>query len=625
VTEVTDPAATDGSSASDPAVGSALGAVDVGIQATRAYQRPDLEERLAATRRRLLNPDVQVLVVGEFKKGKSSLINALLNAAVCPVDDDVATAVPTFVRYAEHPTATVVHRPDEDGDARREEVALDDARAWACEAGNPANARDLLAVEIGIPRRMLQSGLVLIDTPGVGGLGSPHTAATIATLPLADAVVFVTDASQELTEPEVAFLRLASERCPNLLAVLSKVDFYHHWEKIRALDVEHLAREGVHAELVPISSMLRARALEREDNELNAESGFPRLAGYLRHGVLGNVERLGARSAANDVLWVVAQLEASFRAEYDALSDPEQAAAGAAALAQAKERAEQLRSAASRWQQTLADGVADLSADLEFDFRARTRGLVQEAEETLGGLDPLRVWDDFQTWFTERVAAEVTAHFTLLGTRARELEARVAENFRSDSSELSAGLTPDWQPTAPDGPDPIALALQRRGGATAGLAAIRGGYSGMAMFGMFGGIIGLSMLNPFTVVVGLLLGGKALKDEKERQRTVRKQQATGAARKYMDEVSFAVGKASRDALRGVQRELRDIFHGEADALLRTATDALAAAQQATRVAIDARQQRLQDVTAELDRLAGLRARAAALAPELGDGSAGAAA
>ena len=53
-----------------------------------------------------------MLVVGEFKQGKSQLINALVNAPVCPVDDDVATAVPTEVSYGPAPAAYVLLAPE---------------------------------------------------------------------------------------------------------------------------------------------------------------------------------------------------------------------------------------------------------------------------------------------------------------------------------------------------------------------------------------------------------------------------------------------------------------------------------------------------------------------------------
>src|SRR3954470_3532030 len=70
--------------------------------------RPDLERRLAEVRRRVQRPSVRVLVVGEPKKGKSSLLNGLVGAPVCAVAEDVTTVVPTTVRLGDAPRATAV-------------------------------------------------------------------------------------------------------------------------------------------------------------------------------------------------------------------------------------------------------------------------------------------------------------------------------------------------------------------------------------------------------------------------------------------------------------------------------------------------------------------------------------
>ena len=85
----------------------ALSVVELGQQATKAYARPDLSARLATTHKRLSDPAFNVFVIGEFKQGKSSLVNALLNAPVCPVDDDIATAVPTAIRFGDPPRGPI--------------------------------------------------------------------------------------------------------------------------------------------------------------------------------------------------------------------------------------------------------------------------------------------------------------------------------------------------------------------------------------------------------------------------------------------------------------------------------------------------------------------------------------
>ena len=88
-----------------------VGAVERALSTIARYDRPDLDERLRISRARVLDGRVRVLVVGEFKQGKSMLVNGLVGAPVCPTFDDIATAVPTMVRYAETVTITLVRRP----------------------------------------------------------------------------------------------------------------------------------------------------------------------------------------------------------------------------------------------------------------------------------------------------------------------------------------------------------------------------------------------------------------------------------------------------------------------------------------------------------------------------------
>jgi hypothetical protein len=124
------------------------------------------------------------------------------------------------------------------------------------------------------------------------------------------------------------------------------------------------------------------------------------------------------------------------------------------------------------------------------------------------------------------------------------------------------------------------------------------------------------MANPATIVIGLFMGRKALRDEKDRQLQMRRGQAKQAHRKYTDEVGFVVGKDSRDTMRRVQRQLRDFFSTRAEELHRSTVESLNAAQAAAKSDQATRQQRLRDVTAEIERIAALRKRATELAPEL---------
>jgi Dynamin family len=600
----------------------ALSVVDLGRQATTAYARPDLTERLALTRKRLADPAFHVFVIGEFKQGKSSLVNALLNAPVCPVDDDIATSVPTAIRFGDPPAAAVLFDPGGDGsdltrEPIREEIEVDQVATHVTEAADPMGERRVSSVEVSLPRKLLSDGLVIVDTPGVGGLGSAHSAATIGALPMADAVVFVSDASQEFTGPELEFLQTARRMCPNVVCVLTKIDFYPAWRKIRDLNVDHLRRQGVPADIICVSSSLRIHALRTNDRDLNRESGFPALAGYLQDEIAANAEKLSVRTAANDLVAVAAMLETQFRSERQALTDPEQAQQVVANLTELKARAERLKSGVSKWQQTLSDGVIDLQADVDHDLRGRLRQVTRQADEALEASDPAETWDEFQAWLYRRVAEDVVHNYTFLHTRAQDLTARVAEHFGEDGAgivvELDVANPTEVLTTVDANTD---VDMQKMGVGNQGMAALRGSYGGLLMFGMLGRMAGLAMANPATIIIGLFMGRQALRGEKDRQLAMRRNQARQAHRKYTDEVGFVVGKDSRDTLRRVQRRMRDFFAARAEELHRSTSGALAAAQQAVKSDETTRQKRLRDVDAELKRIAVLRDKAYVLAPDL---------
>ena len=172
--------------------------------------------------------------------------------------------------------------------------------------------------------------------------------------------------------------------CPTVTCILTKIDFYPAWRKIRDLDAEHLRRAGIEAAIMATSAPLRAAAIERNDRALNDESGY----GGAGHVPARRAGRPGSQRATlarldSDLGEVADHLESQLRAELSVLDDPEESARLVRQLEAAKDQAERLRSQAARWQQTLNDGTADLVADVEHDLRARLRELVREADEAV--------------------------------------------------------------------------------------------------------------------------------------------------------------------------------------------------------------------------------------------------
>jgi hypothetical protein len=259
--------------------------------------------------------------------------------------------------------------------------------------------------------------------------------------------------------------------------------------------------------------------------------------------------------------------------------------------------------------------VADLQSDIEYDLRDRLRTIGREAEQLIDDGDPAEVWEQFSDWFHQQVSSAASANFVWAAERARWLAGQVAEHFaegadismpqlRFDDEGIAGKVDPLEQPEA-----------EKFGIGNKLFTGMRGGYGGMLMIGMATTFAGLGMLNPLSIGAGLLFGGKTLRDEKKRMLQKRRGDAKTAVRKHIDEVTFQVGKDSRDMLRRTQRQLRDHFSALAEEMSTSISASVQAAQNALKTNTSGREKRIRDLKAELSRIDGLTKRAR----ELGSG------
>ena len=584
--------------------------------------RADLVSRLGHTTRRLADPSVRVLVVGEFKQGKSQLINALVNAPVCPVDDDLATSVPMEVRYGATPSAALLVASTamsaDGGFAEPEELAvpIDSLATAIVGRTDRRDTRAVVGAKALLPRQILKDGLVFVDTPGVGGLASSHAASTLAALPTADAVILVSDASSEFTAPEITFLRQALAACPTVVCVLSKTDLFPDWRRVRDIDAAHLERLGLRMPTFPVSSNLRLAAAAQGDASLNEESGFTELIRYLRADVLGRRDQLQLRSTAHDVSGVVDNLRLALTSERDALQDPAAIPEMVAVLNKARAEAEELKRRSSRWQSTLSDGVADLNADLDHDLRDRVRVIVREAETSIDAGDPGDAWDEFVVWYEQRISAAIADTFLWAEGNAGWLVEEVGQHFSQDSKTLS----PDFHLDDTTGVvDPVSELGQLDTGKLKTmqkvLVGLRGSYGGILMFGLLTGLAGIPLVNPISVGAGIVLGTKAYRDDAEQRLKRRRAEAKVLVRKYSDDVIFYVAKQLKDRLRIVQRAVRDHYNDVAEELSTSLQASVTNAQKAAQASTAERVARLAEVQKSLAQLDELSTAAARLTAE----------
>ncbi len=598
-------------------VDNALAGLDDGRRLAVQKDREDLARTLDGAKARLDQRSISVAIVGEFKRGKSTLVNALLQTAVCPVDADEVTVVPTLVRYGETAGATALFEAsNEDGEPLTEPLPLESVAEWVSETGNPGNRRGLRSVEVRLPRRFLRAGLCLVDTPGVGGLDSAHGIITLGALDLADGMLFVTDASQELTQPEMDFLRQALQRCPRAACVVTKTDLYPEWRRIVAIDEGHLATAGLDIPVLPVSSFLRLGA--RRDPVLLAESGYAELVEFLGRGIIRPANAEAAAAAARDVDFVAGQIGREIEAEKSVLTEPAKAKQVVAELASAQKHTAGLLSPTATWQQVLSDGVQDLVADVEHDLQGKLRNVLRDVEAIIDTGDPKNAWGDIEVWLRRNVVVAAVTNYDTLAERTTELANEVSERFNLDAGGPVELETPS--PRADISGINLAAVetLSAPGGRLAPmmLATRSAMFVPMALFGVAGSLLGISAIiaAPVSVVLAAGIGQKIIRDEKKRQVAHRRQQAKMAARRYVEEVGFIMNKESRDALRRTQRLLRDDFQLRALSLHRSSSNALGAARQAMALSGPERAARVSQLSSEAAQLRKVDARLADLAP-----------
>ena len=567
--------------------------------------RSDLVDRLDAAGVAANERTMPVVVVGEFKRGKSTLVNALLQTAACPVDADIVTVAPTIVRYGRPPSVTVFLEPAVgESEVREEHVEIGDVAVYISESGNPDNRRHVRSVELLLPHRLLRTGLVLVDTPGVGGLDSAHGELTLGALAGAKGVLFVTDASTELTAPELQFLRRALERCQVAACVVTKIDLYPHWRRIVELDTEHLRAAGIECPVFGVSSFLRLASLE--DSALLEESAFRPLVQFIGTEIGQRANAEAVQRVAAEVAFVNEQLGIGIRAEGAALASPGAAQRTVGQLNARAQHTAGVAGQAASWQQMLNDGLQDLVADIEHDLGERLRGVIRDVEKVIEDSDPKESWQDIGVWLRRQVvAAGVANHDRLLG-RAQELAEDVAERFAMDTGtplEIGSGgaggldelaLAPAESLNAPGGRFGAMLLTTR----TAMLVPT-------VLFGLAGGLLGAIVVAPISVALAAGIGRKMIRDERKRQVAYRRQQAKAAARRYVEEAGFVMNKETRDSLRRTGRLLRDEIGRRAATVHRSTVEALDAAKKADTLPDEVRRQRAAEVgsqTRELENL-----------------------
>ncbi len=163
-------------------------------------------------------------VLGQFKRGKSTLLNALLGVPLLPTGITPVTAIPTYV----HPAKARCCASNSTAAAPRFNRLTQSEFAtvlqrYVAEAANAGN-RAGRSVEVAVPSRAFSDQIILVDTPGVGSTFIHNSRTAEAALSDCDVGVFVLSPDPPITEVELEYLNVIRRFIPKLYFALNKID-----------------------------------------------------------------------------------------------------------------------------------------------------------------------------------------------------------------------------------------------------------------------------------------------------------------------------------------------------------------------------------------------------------------
>jgi GTP-binding protein EngB required for normal cell division len=293
-------------------------------------------EALQRLTNRLHESRFHLAALGQFKRGKSTFINALLGEAVLPAAVLPLTAIATFISWGAMPLLRVTYqggRAPEDIYPRDVAHIQEALHPFVTEEGNPGNARGVARVEVFLPSDILRNGVVLIDTPGIGSTLRHNTDTALQVLPDCDAALFVVSADPPITEAEIAYLAQVRAHVVHLFFILNKIDYLTapEREQVAAFLWKAASQGSVanrDAKIFQISARQALAAKTGADTPALAASGLPRveqeIIAYLAHEKAASLRTSVNRKAGDIVDHVLSDLGLKIRALELPLADLEQ-------------------------------------------------------------------------------------------------------------------------------------------------------------------------------------------------------------------------------------------------------------------------------------------------------------
>lgn len=245
------------------------------IENIEALTKDDVEavdNRLHMVKEQLISNCFNLVILGQFKRGKTTLINSLIGKEILPSSVVPLTSIVTILKYGEEVSCVVSM---EDGNEMK--IRIEELPDYVTEKGNPKNIRGVRCARIGYPSPFLEKGILLVDTPGVGSTFLHNTETTYEFLNHLDAALFLMSADVPISQAEKELLDTIKGSTQKIFFVLNKIDNLtpKEIEEIAAFNKQVLEEMGFTVqEIWPISAREALKAKTTNNDVQLSQSGL---------------------------------------------------------------------------------------------------------------------------------------------------------------------------------------------------------------------------------------------------------------------------------------------------------------------------------------------------------------
>jgi len=295
--------------------------LELPARVAEATESEESRRALSVIARRLAENEFCLVVAGQFKRGKSTFINALLGDNLLPTAIIPVTSIITEIRYGKSLRINVIFN-----DGSEKEISVEELAQYVTEKKNPKNTKDVKIVEIFHPSLYLKNNIRLIDTPGVASIHSHNTDVTYSYLPNADAAIFLISVDPPITDAEYHFLNDLKGFATKIFFIQNKIDTVSAAERAESLEFTRdvISRQaGLEDTVVyPLSAKKALEGKLDGNRAIFEESGLAEFESMLENFLIEEKGQVLLASAANKIRNIVAQESFSARLMQKSLGEP---------------------------------------------------------------------------------------------------------------------------------------------------------------------------------------------------------------------------------------------------------------------------------------------------------------